>query len=196
MNSPHRIGVVVGSNRPIRICKQIAQWVLGIAQNGSALGYELVDLAEIALPFLDEPAIPALGNYQHEHTRRWSALVRSFDGFVFVLPQYNWGDPAVLKNALDFLYDEWSGKPAALVTFGTRGGLRAAEQLKIVLQGLHMRNTATNPALNTRPDMLDEAARFIDIGAAFAPFAPAVRQMCGELAALLADPVASGEALQ
>lgn len=115
-----RIAVVIGSNRPKRICPEIAEWVRATAERGSSLTFELLDLGAVALPFLDEPAMAALGEYVHEHTRGWSGLVSSYDGFVFVFPQYNWGYPAVLQNALDYLYAEWRDKPAALVTYGTR----------------------------------------------------------------------------
>jgi NAD(P)H-dependent FMN reductase len=85
--------VVVCSTRPTRICLGIARWVLQAAQEESPLRYELIDLAEVNLPFLDEPLKAALGQYQHEHTRAWSRVVSSFDGFIFVFPQYNWGYP-------------------------------------------------------------------------------------------------------
>jgi NAD(P)H-dependent FMN reductase len=184
-----RVAVVVGSNRPQRICAEIAEWVRMNAQRESPLSFEIVDLREIALPFLDEPDLAARGVYVHEHTKRWSALVSSFDAFVFVFPQYNWGYPAVLKNALDFLYAEWANKAAGLVTYGTRGGGRAAAQMQIVLQGLHMRNTATNPALNTNVTQLDEAKKFVDIELALGPFVDDVRAMAAELAVMIADPV-------
>ncbi len=156
------------------------------AERDSPLTFEIVDLREVDLPFLDEPEMAATGRYTHEHTQRWSRVVSSYDGFVFVFPQYNWGYPAVLKNALDFLYAEWSGKPAGLVTYGTRGGGRGASGLQVVLEGLHMRNTATNPALNTNPAQLDENGKFVDIEAAFAPFVDSVRAMAAELDALIA----------
>ena len=98
----------------------------------------------VDLPFLDEPRMAALGHYEHEHTLAWSSLVDSFDGFIFVFPQYNWGYPAVLKNALDFLYAEWRDKPASFLTFGTRGGSLAAEQFHVVMVGL--RDARTRPA--------------------------------------------------
>ena len=89
-----RVAVVVGSTRPTRICPGIARWVLQAAQEESLLRYELIDLAEVNLPFLDEPLKAALGKYKHEHTKAWSRVVSSFDGFIFVFPQYNWGYPA------------------------------------------------------------------------------------------------------
>jgi NAD(P)H-dependent FMN reductase len=183
-----RIAVVVGSNRPRRICPEIAEWVRSTAATDSTLAFETIDLREVALPFLDETEMAALGVYEHEHTRSWSRLVSSYDGFVFVFPQYNWGYPAVLKNALDFLYAEWRDKPAGLVTYGSRGGVRAAAQLQVVLQGLHMRNTATNPALTTNGSQLRDNA-FIDIAAAFEPFVEQVGAMAAELAALIAEPL-------
>src|SRR5580693_917161 len=112
-DSVPRIAVVIGSTRPNRICPGIAEWFRDAAQRSSPLRYELVDLQDINLPFLDEPFMAALGRYEHEHTREWSGIVNSFDGFIFVFPQYNWGYPGVLKNALDFLYAEWGGKPAS-----------------------------------------------------------------------------------
>ncbi len=177
---------MIGSNRPQRICPEIAEWVREKAQRDSALTFEIVDLREIALPFLDEPELAARGVYVHEHTKRWSRLVASYDAFVFVFPQYNWGYPAVLKNALDFLYAEWANKPAALVTYGTKGGGRAAAQMQIVLQGLHMRNTTTNPALNTNLTQLDSEKKFIAIEEALAPFVPDITTMAAELAAMIA----------
>jgi NAD(P)H-dependent FMN reductase len=116
-----RIAVVIGSTRPTRICPGIAEWVRHAMQEESRLRYELIDLAEINLPFLDEPLKAALREYEHEHTRAWSQIVSGYAGFVFVFPQYNWGYPAPLKNALDYLYYEWHDKPAVSVTYGTRG---------------------------------------------------------------------------
>jgi NAD(P)H-dependent FMN reductase len=138
---PQRIAVVIGSTRPTRICADIAAWTREAIQDGSELAYELIDLAQVNLPFLDEPLKAALHEYEHEHTRIWSRLVQSYDGFLFVFPQYNWGYPGVLKNALDYLYEEWHDKPASFLTYGTRGGNKAADQFTTVMHGLHMRVT-------------------------------------------------------
>jgi NAD(P)H-dependent FMN reductase len=134
-----RIAVVIGSTRPTRICAGIAAWACEAIGKDSELRYELLDLAEAGLPFLDEPLKAALGDCKHDHTKAWSRTVQSYDGFLFVFPQYNWGYPAVLKNALDYLYREWRDKPASFITYGTRGGIKAAEQFTGVLQGLRMR---------------------------------------------------------
>jgi hypothetical protein len=92
-----RVAVIIGSTRPTRIAPGIAQWSQRALSKKSSLRYELVDLAEINLPFLDEPLKPALRDYRHEHTREWSALISGYQGFVIVSPQYNWGYPAPLK---------------------------------------------------------------------------------------------------
>jgi NAD(P)H-dependent FMN reductase len=189
MTATAKIGVVVGSTRPRRICNAIAHWVLGIASEDASLDCSLIDLAEVDLPFLDEPLMAALGQYEHEHTKRWSRLVRSFDGFIFVMPQYNWGYTAVLKNALDFLYAEWHGKAAATVTYGSHGGGKGADQLRSVLQALDMRIALTNPRLDTPPDAPSDGPLAFDV-AALDRFAPSVRQMSRELVALVTEAAA------
>jgi NAD(P)H-dependent FMN reductase len=176
-----RVGVVVGSNRPVRICRDIAEWVCSVARTVEGNSYELIDLAEVNLPFLDEPKMPAAGDYQHDHTKRWSALIQSFEAFVFVVPQYNWGYPAVVKNALDFLYAEWRDKPAAVVSYGTRGGPRAREQLHTVFAGLHMRIVSENPELITNEKSVDEAGRLHDAAVLFAQFEGDIRNMAAAL---------------
>lgn len=176
-----RIAVVVGSNRPRRICHRIAAWVQQELRDAGLEEAGLIDLKEIGLPFLDEPDMPARGRYEHEHTIRWSALISSYDGFVFVFPQYNWGYPAVLKNALDFLYDEWADKPAGLVTYGTRGGGLAAAQLEQVLQGLDMRPTEANVELKTDSTMLTDDGELRDGDAVFAGYRPQVTALATEI---------------
>jgi NAD(P)H-dependent FMN reductase len=172
-----RIAVVIGSTRPTRICPGIAGWIRDVAQQDSPLRYELLDLAEINLPLLDEPLMAALGQYEHGHTKEWSRIVSSYSGFVFVFPQYNWGYPGVLKNALDFLYNEWKGKPAACVTYGTRGGNRGAEQLRGVLTGLHMRTLSDNVELVITEADLDEDWQLKDIDATLRPFQEQTRAL-------------------
>ncbi|MEX6315575.1 NADPH-dependent FMN reductase [Providencia manganoxydans] len=92
----------------------------------------------------DEPYLPAEGIYTQEHTIAWSNKISEADAYIFVFPQYNWGYPAALKNAIDHLYKEWDNKPALMVSYANRGGGKAAEQLQQVLQGIHMRITETN----------------------------------------------------
>lgn len=129
--SPIRIGVVPGTTRPGNKSHAISDWVLSLAKQlaGPSVSYELVDLQDYNLPLLDEPGVPAKDEPTQQHTRVWQARVKALHGFVFVTAQYNWGIPAVLKNALDFLYKEWTGKPAAIISYGGHGGGKAAGQL-------------------------------------------------------------------
>jgi NAD(P)H-dependent FMN reductase len=192
--SSQRIAVVIGSTRPRRICRGVAEWVRDAADRDSPLSYELVDLAAIDLPFLDEPLKAALGEYEHEHTRAWSRVVSSYDGFVFVFPQYNWGYPAPLKNALDFLYHEWHGRPATSVTYGTRGGSRAAQQLRGVLEGLHMRTLEHRIEIAIGADEVDEAWQLRDLDATLRPYLEQVRELDAQLADALRDTQQSASA--
>jgi NAD(P)H-dependent FMN reductase len=165
-----RVAVVIGSTRPNRICPGIAKWVMDVVQKASSLQYRLVDLAEIDLPFLDEPLMAALGHYEHEHTRAWSRTISSYGGFVFVFPQYNWGYPAPLKNALDFLYAEWTGKPVSYVTYGTRGGNRAASQFHEILGGLHMRELGDHLEVVITENDVDEDWQLKDLDTTLQPY--------------------------
>lgn len=107
-------------------------------------------------------------------------------GFVFVTPQYNWGYPAALKNALDHLYAEWAGKPAVIVSYGGHGGVRCAEQLRQVLTGLKMKPVATMPALTLPRGQIESDSGFIDPEAVFGAQRPALAQAYQELSAALA----------
>ena len=154
--------IIMGSARSGRLCPKIASWVLSIAEATTDLSYELIDLAAWPLPTDDEPSIPALGVYAQNHTRAWSAKVASADAVIFVTPQYNWGYPAVLKNAIDHLYQEWNGKPAVIITYGGHGGVKCAAQLRQVLEGIKMLPVATMPAITITREIM-----------AGAPFDPA-----------------------
>jgi NAD(P)H-dependent FMN reductase len=182
-----RVGVIIGSTRPTRICAGIAGWARDAIAAGSELSYELIDLAEIGLPFLDEPLKAALHTYSHEHTRAWSRLIAGYDGFLFVFPQYNWGYPGVLKNALDYLYDEWHGKPASFLTYGTRGGSKAAAQFTEVLNGLHMQVLDDHVEAVITDDDVDGDWQLIDAGATLAPTRPLLAKIDAELTEALTD---------
>ena len=95
--------------------------------------FELVDIKDFNLPLLDEPMPPIIGQYSEPHTKTWAAKIGSFDGYVFVTPEYNHGVPGALKNAIDFLFREWNDKAAGFVSYGGAGGARAVEQLRLVL---------------------------------------------------------------
>jgi NAD(P)H-dependent FMN reductase len=139
---PHRkpiLQVVVASTRPGRIGPAFAQWFSTVAHRHGGFDVVDIDLAEIALPFMDEPHHPKLGRYVHQHTLDWSASVSSADAFVFVTPEYNYGYNAVLKNAIDFLHAEWADKAVGFLGYGGIGaGTRAIQQLKQVVTTLRM----------------------------------------------------------
>lgn len=128
-----RIGVIVGSTRPGRKALDVAKWVLEIAQLRNDAAYELVDIQDFNLPLLDEPVPPSMGQYSKPHTKAWAAKIASYDGFVFVTPEYNHGMSGALKNAIDFLFAEWNDKAAAFVAYGSAGGARAVESLRLVM---------------------------------------------------------------
>jgi NAD(P)H-dependent FMN reductase len=129
--------VILASTRPGRIGKPVADWFVLRAEKLGLFDVELVDLAEVNLPFFDEPKHPRLGDYQHEHTQAWSRTIQRGDAFVFVTPEYNHGFNAVLKNAIDYLNAEWAFKPAGIVSYGgVAAGTRAAQMLKPVLSVL------------------------------------------------------------
>jgi NAD(P)H-dependent FMN reductase len=182
------IDVIIGSTRPNRIGAQVAEWVFAILSRNDALTFELVDLATWHLPLSDEPRVPASGEYLHDHTKAWSRKIDAADGFVFVTPQYNWGYPASLKNALDHLFKEWAGKPAVIVSYGHHGGTKAAAQLRQVLEALRMQPTPTMPAITFTNQMLAESGSLKDPATDFARYAPSVETALTELAARLLAP--------
>ncbi|MEV7389229.1 NAD(P)H-dependent oxidoreductase [Streptomyces sp. NPDC091215] len=133
-----RIGIILGSTRPNRNGEQVAKWVYDIASTRSDAEFELVDLRDFPLPHLDEPLPPTMGQYQNEHTKNWAAKIASFDGFVFVTPEYNHSTSGVLKNAIDYLYNEWNNKAVGFVSYGGVGGARAVEHLRLIVGELQM----------------------------------------------------------
>jgi NAD(P)H-dependent FMN reductase len=142
------IGIILGSTRPNRNGEQVAKWVLEQASRRDDARFELVDLRDYPLPHLDEPLPPSLGQYQNDHTKKWSERIAAFDGFVIVTPEYNHGTSGVLKNAIDFLYAEWNNKAVGFVSYGSVGGARAAEHLRLVAGELQMADVRQQVALS------------------------------------------------
>jgi NAD(P)H-dependent FMN reductase len=131
--------IIVGSTRPGRAGAPIAQWFAARAKDHGGFDVNVVDLAELGLPLLDEPNHPRLGQYTHQHTKDWSAIVDAADAFVIVTPEYNYGYPASVKNAIDYLHHEWRDKPVGFVSYGgVAAGTRAVQQLKQVVTTLRM----------------------------------------------------------
>ncbi|KAI8951073.1 NADPH-dependent FMN reductase-domain-containing protein [Xylaria longipes] len=151
MSKIFRIATVIGSQRAARCGPQISQFVQDVIKSQHStsnpdvkLDFGLLDIADYKLPLTDETRVPAQltdlpAEYDAEPTRAWSRAVAACDAFVFVTPQYNWGIPAGLKNALDHLFHEWKGKPAMIVSYGGHGGGMAAAALITVLSGMGLR---------------------------------------------------------
>ena len=125
-----RIAIITGSTRPGRKSDAVARWIHDIAAGRGDAQYEIVDIERFNLPLLDEPVPPSMGQYGKEHTKRWSETIASFDAFLFVTPEYNHSTSGALKNAIDFLYHEWTNKAAAFVGYGAALGTRAVEHLR------------------------------------------------------------------
>ena len=143
-----RIGIILGSTRPNRNGEQVANWVLEIASQRTDATFELVDLRDYPLPHLDEPMPPSMGQYHNDHTKAWAQKIASFDGFVMVTPEYNHGTSGVLKNAIDYLYAEWTNKAVGFVSYGAAGGTRAVEHLRLVVAELQMADVRQQVALS------------------------------------------------
>jgi NAD(P)H-dependent FMN reductase len=150
-----RIAIILGSTRPNRRGKPVAKWVLEIASRRGDAEFELVDLWDYPLSHLDEPLPPRLRQYQNDHTKEWAQTIASFDGFVIVTPEYNSGVPGVLKNALDYLFEEWRNKAVGFVSYGSVGGVRAAQQLRLVVGELEMADVRQQVALSFFGDFGD-----------------------------------------
>lgn len=134
-----KLATIAVSTRPGRVGIHVARWMQGVAEAHGGFDSRLVDLAEVNLPIYDEPKHPRLRDYQHEHTRRWSAIVEAADAFVFVTPEYNYGPSPALVNALDYVFHEWGYKPASFVSYGgVSGGLRAVQSTKLTLTTLRV----------------------------------------------------------
>ncbi|PVI06458.1 flavo protein [Periconia macrospinosa] len=154
-NKALKVGIIIGTQRVVRVGPQIANFVLNTirAVNEKAshdtttprppITFDIVDVKTHNLPIFDEPGIPrhikSADEYANEHTRVWSRCIADLDAFIFISSQRNWGIPAELKNAIDYLYHEWSTKPAMIITYGGHGGHQCAGHLKTVLGSIGVR---------------------------------------------------------
>lgn len=134
-----RLQIIIASTRPSRKGPAVAAWFEQLARSDGRFEVEIVDLAAVNLPLLDEPEHPRLRKYQHEHTRAWSATISRADAFVFVTPEYNFSMPPALANAMDYLLHEWAYKPVGFVSYGgVSGGLRSVQMTKQLVTALKM----------------------------------------------------------
>jgi NAD(P)H-dependent FMN reductase len=146
------ISVIVGSIRQGRFSEKPALWILQHLKSRSGIDASLLDLRDFPMPFFDQPLPPAAPGrppYEHEVVKKWTAEIARSDGFVIVTPEYNYGPPAVLKNALDWVYPEWKRKAVAFVSYGSTAGTRSVQQLRetaIELQLAPVRSSVHIPA--------------------------------------------------
>jgi len=147
-----KVGIIVGSTRPGRKAAAVARWVHEIARKRTDADFEVVDIQDFHLPLLDEPVPPSMGQYSKPHTRAWATKIDSFDAFVFVTPEYNHGTSGALKNAIDFLFAEWNNKAAGFVGYGSAGGVRAVEHLRLVMAEVQVATVRNQVALSLFTD--------------------------------------------
>lgn len=179
-----RLAIIVGSTRPGRKAADVAQWVFDIAKQRNDAEVEVVDIQDYDLPLLDEPVPPSMGQYSKPHTKKWAAKIASFDAFVFVTPEYNHGTSGALKNAIDFLYKEWNNKAAGFVGYGSAGGTRAVESLRLVMGELQVADVRAQVALSLFTDFEN-----------FSAFKPAQHHEAS-VKSMLDQVIAWGQALQ
>ena len=157
-----RLYVVIVSTRHGRKGPSIGHWFDAFARREGSFDVELVDLAEVNLPMMDEPAHPRLQMYEHAHTKEWSARVEAADAFVFVTPEYNYGPPPSFVNALNYVYKEWNYKPCGFVSYGgVSGGLRAVQLEKQLVTTLKMMPMVEGVAVPMVAKLLDDKGSFL-----------------------------------
>ena len=147
-----KIGIIVGSTRPGRKAAAVAEWVHYILKNRQDAEFEIVDIEDYKLPLLDEPVPPTMHQYSKPHTKRWSEKIASLDAYIFVTPEYNHATSAALKNAIDFLFREWNNKAAGFVGYGGAGGVRAVENLRLVMGEIKIADVRAQVALSMWTD--------------------------------------------
>lgn len=155
--------VILAGTRPGSNARPVGEWFAALAAEHGGFEVTLVDLAELGLPFLDEPRMASSGEYSNPHTKEWSALIDRADAVVWVMPMYNGGFGAPQKNAIDFLYREWQGKPVGLVSYsgGPSGGRPAAEMIKPVLERVGMTPAASGVAIAQIAGLIDPDRRLL-----------------------------------
>ncbi len=147
-----KIAIIIGSTRPGRMGEAVANWVYKIAGKRKEAEFELVDIRDYNLPLLDEEIPPSQDKYGQQHTKLWAAKINSFDAFVFVTPEYNHSTSGALKNAIDFIYKEWNNKAAGFVSYGSAGGARAVEQLRLIMAELQIADVRAQVMLSLFTD--------------------------------------------
>lgn len=133
-----KIGIIIGSTRPGRNGEAVAKWVYNLSLKRKDAEFELIDISNYNLPLFDEMYPPMMNQYANEHTKVWSSKIAEFDGYIFVTPEYNHSTSGALKNAIDYLHYEWNNKAVGFVSYGSSGGVRAVEHLRLIAGELKM----------------------------------------------------------
>ncbi|MBN1975660.1 MAG: NAD(P)H-dependent oxidoreductase [Sedimentisphaerales bacterium] len=147
-----KTAVIIGSTRPGRHSEAVARWVYEIAKKRNDSEFELVDIKDYNLPLLDEAIPPSMDQYSKSYTKAWAAKIDTFDAFVFVTPEYNHSTSGALKNAIDFIYKEWNNKAAGFVSYGSAGGTRAVEHLRLIMGELQIADVRAQVMLSLFTD--------------------------------------------
>lgn len=183
-----KIAIIVGSIREGRTGSAVGQWVKEQADaydGAEGATYELLELADFDVPLLTDPTVPGAANrqYANANTRAFGAAMDTYDGFVWVTPEYNHGVPGGFKNAFDSLYPEWMNKAIGFVSYGADAGIRAVEQWRPIVANAHMVAVRAQVSLGMFTDFNDEG------------FAPLERR-AGEVQGLLDQVTAMTKTLQ
>lgn len=181
MSTTPRISIIVGSTRPVRIGRQLADAIGATIDAHTDAEVQILDLAEIALPLLDEPLMAMMHQYQNAHTLAWAKTIDESDAVIFVTPQYNAGYPAALKNAIDYLHAEWQQKPSAIISYGGHGGTASAAQLRQVLAFIGLDLIDTDTALTIQQTDYTPEWSLVDADAVIARSADEVRALADDL---------------
>jgi NAD(P)H-dependent FMN reductase len=157
-----KLMIIIGSVRPGRVGLPVAEWVTSVASADDRFEIDVVDLAELNLPMMDEPNHPRLRQYTKEHTKEWSARVDAADAFVFVAPEYNYSYGPALKNAIDFLHSEWFRKPLGVASYGgISGGTRGAAAIRATVATLGLVSTTANVEIPYIAKQIDDDGKFV-----------------------------------
>ncbi|KAI9642863.1 hypothetical protein NHQ30_008597 [Ciborinia camelliae] len=149
-----KIALIIGSTRAVRIGPSVVDFIYKILISSKVTpvpAITIVDISTFALPVYNEAVMPAMvpaqASFTHEHSKAWSAEISKYDAYIFVSAEYNYGLPSGIKNAIDYLYNEWIGKPVMIVTYGVHGGQLASKNLNETLKGMNLRVVETRPEL-------------------------------------------------
>lgn len=146
MPTKPKIAVIIGSTRPTRFADVPAQWILKQAQARGDMDAAIVDLRDHPMPFFDEVASNMWMPSQNPEAVRWQQTIGGFDGYIFVVAEYNHSITGVLKNALDQAYREWTRKPFTAIGYGGTGAVRAIEHLRLI--GTELQMVSTHAAIH------------------------------------------------